>query len=72
MNASTIAKVDFFGYVISAALRGKLKTAGKGFLNQVDRLLESRHARLLAFIGAVIGCLATVYQIYLWIAAAGH
>jgi len=36
MNASTIAKVGLFSHVISAALKGKLKTAGNGFLNFVD------------------------------------
>jgi hypothetical protein len=46
MNASTIAKVGFFSFVISSAVRGKLKTAGRGVLNFIDRLLESRKARL--------------------------
>jgi hypothetical protein len=31
MNSSTIAKVSFFSFVISSALKGKLKTAASGF-----------------------------------------
>jgi hypothetical protein len=55
MNASTISKVQFFRHVIDLALRGKLHTAGKFFLNKVDKLLESRTSRLMALTGTVIG-----------------
>jgi hypothetical protein len=33
----------------SLALKGKLKTAGSSFVIFIDRLLENRYARLLAF-----------------------
>lgn len=66
MNASTIAKVGFFSHVISAALKGKLKTAGNGVLNLVDRLLESRKARVFAAVGAVIGVITGLIQLALW------
>jgi hypothetical protein len=56
MHSSTISKVEFFRHVIMLALTGKLITAGHGFLIFIDRLLESRWARLAAF-------LATVYAI---------
>jgi hypothetical protein len=55
MNASTIAKVQFFRHAIELARRGKLKTAGNKLVNRIDRLLESRTARVLAFTGT---CLA--------------
>lgn len=66
MNTSTIAKVGFFSHVISLALRGKLNTAGKGFANFVDRLLESRKSRMIAAISAVIGITTGVIQLVLW------
>jgi len=55
MNASTISKVQFFKHAINLALRGKLKTAGNKLINRIDKLLESRPARVAAFVGT---CLA--------------
>lgn len=54
MHSSTISKVEFFRHVIAMSLSGKLKTAGKGIWVQLDRIMESRWARLGAFIGTVI------------------
>jgi uncharacterized membrane protein YheB (UPF0754 family) len=54
--------------VISSTLRGKLKTAAKGFANLIDRLLESRKARIIAALGAVIGVVVGVIQLVIWIA----
>lgn len=70
MNASTIAKVGFFGHVISASLKGKLKTAGHGILNFVDRVLESRKSRVVAAAAAAIGLVVGVIQLVLWLLAA--
>lgn len=67
MNTSTIAKVGFFSYVISSALSGKLKTEGSGFFNALDRLLESRRARVVAALSAVVGLVASVVQIIIWV-----
>jgi hypothetical protein len=66
MNASTIAKVGFFSFVVSMANKGKLKTASKGFLNFVDRALETRQARLTAAVGVVLGLSATIIQLFIW------
>lgn len=49
MHLSTISKVHFFGYAIRQILKGKLKTASKDIANRIDRLLDSRIARLVAF-----------------------
>jgi hypothetical protein len=67
MNSSTIAKVGFFSFVISSSIKGKLKTAGRGILNLMDKLLESRKARLLAAVSACIGLLVGVIQLAIWI-----
>jgi hypothetical protein len=67
MNTSTIAKVGFFSFVISSAQKGKLKTSGHGILNFVDRLLESRIARLLAALGVLITLLVGITQLVLWV-----
>jgi hypothetical protein len=55
MNASTISKVQFFRHAIGLALRGKLRTSGNSFVNRIDKLLESRMARVLALTGTVLG-----------------
>jgi hypothetical protein len=55
MNASTIAKVQFFRHAVELAKKGRLRTAGNKLVNRIDKLLESRWARVLAFTGT---CLA--------------
>ena len=60
MHMSTISKVQFFGYVIRQAIRGKLHTASRALANQIDRLLESRGARLTAFCVTVLSVLSWV------------
>ncbi len=67
MNASTIAKVGFFSYVISLSLKGKLRTSGKGILNFVDRLLESRKSRVVASVSAVVGLVTAIVQGVVWL-----
>ena len=66
MNSSTIAKVGFFSFVISSAIKGRLKTAGRGVLNYIDKLLESRKSRVIAAIAACVGLLVGLIQIALW------
>jgi hypothetical protein len=60
MNESTNTKVHFFRHVIDLALRGKLKTAGRSIANRIDRLLESRTSRVLAFTGTILGLLSWI------------
>jgi len=62
VNASTISKVQFFRHAIELALSGKLHTAGHSILNKVDKLLESRLARLMALTGTVVGLGAWVVR----------
>ena len=71
MNTSTIAKVTFFSHVISAAMKGKLKTAARGFVNWIDRMLESRKNRVLATIAGLIGAIVGAIQLVLWLIALG-
>jgi hypothetical protein len=69
MHSSTICKVEFFRHVISLAINGKLRTAGKGLLVRIDRLLESRAARVIAFVAALAGVVSlpiAAYQVNLW------
>lgn len=54
MNESTTTKVHFFRHVINLALKGKLKTAGRSIGDWIDRLLESRAARVVAFFLALL------------------
>lgn len=60
MNESTNTKVHFFRHVIDLALGGKLKTAGRSIANRIDKLLESRTSRVLAFIGTILGLLSWI------------
>jgi urea transporter len=69
MNTSTISKVDFFSFVISQVLKGKLKIASRGFVIFIDRLLESRKARVVAVMSAAIGLLVAVIQLGIWAAS---
>jgi hypothetical protein len=55
MNASTIAKVGWFSHVLTLARQGQLKTAGSGILNALDRMLETRQARIILAICAIVG-----------------
>lgn len=69
MHSSTISKVEFFRHAIGLAIKGRLRTAGTGFLVRVDRLLESRTARVIAFLAAVAGVISlpiASYQVSLW------
>ena len=70
MHSSTISKVEFFRHAISLAIQGKLHTAGRGVLVRIDRLLEGRWARVIAFVAAVAGILSlpiAAYQVFLWL-----
>lgn len=71
MHASTICKVEFFRHVIVLAERGRLRTASRGFGVRVDRLLESRPAKVAALVGTVIGVSVGAYQAYLWVKGIG-
>lgn len=64
MHTSTIAKVGFFSFVITSACNGKLVTAASGFMNAMDRLLDSRKARVIAACSAFVGLLVGVVQFY--------
>jgi hypothetical protein len=48
LNSSTISKVNFFQWVIRRTLSGHLRTAGSGIVNRIDKILESRFARVIA------------------------
>ena len=68
MNSSTISKVEFFRHVILLIEQGKLKTQGRGFLVAIDRLLESRGARVVTLGTSVLGAVVTLATIILWFA----
>jgi hypothetical protein len=63
LNSSTICKVNFFHHVIENALRGKLRTAGKTLANRIDRVLESRTARIWALSGTTLGLSLGIYNV---------
>ena len=67
MHNSTLAKVGFFYKVVRKMVSGKLHTISKGWGVALDRLFESRIAKMIAFFGAVIGVPISIWQALLWI-----
>jgi hypothetical protein len=68
MHASTLAKVNFFRHVIVLAQQAKLKTASRSLGVRVDRLLESRSAKLAALVAAILGVIGiSLYQLFAWL-----
>jgi hypothetical protein len=67
MQSSTICKVEFFRHAIVLAERGKLRTASNGWGVWIDRLLESRSAKIIALVAAIVGVPAGLYQAILWL-----
>ena len=68
MHNSTLAKAGFFGRVIRSMLQGKLRTASRGLGVALDRLFESRAAKIIALIAATISLPVAIYQAFVWIA----
>jgi len=54
MHNSTLAKVGFFSAVIQKASKGKLKTSSKGFGVMLDKTFESRAAKFIGLLSALI------------------
>ena len=74
MHASTLAKVDFFRHVIVLAQQGRLRTATKNWGVRIDRLLESKTAKIIALaagVAGVVGAIVAIYHIVLWLKGAG-
>lgn len=67
MHNSTLSKVGFFHLVIRKMIHGKLKVASRGFGVFIDRIFESRSAKIIAFFATIISLPATIWQIYLWV-----
>lgn len=66
VHKSTLCKVGFFAKVITRLEKGGLKTSSKGIGVMVDRILESRHSKVIALIAGVISLPVALYQGYVW------
>lgn len=67
MHNSTLSKVGFYFSVMRKLIRGKLRTASRGWGVALDRLFESRPAKTVALIGAIFGLVVAIWQAGLWI-----
>ena len=67
MHNSTLAKVGFLHSVIRKLVKGKLKTASRGFGVALDKLFESRPAKTTGLIGTVTTLAVGGWQIFLWL-----
>lgn len=67
MHNSTLAKASFFLRTIHMLVRGKLKTASRGWGVALDKLFEGRTAKALGIVGAAVGIGVGVWQTLLWI-----
>jgi hypothetical protein len=66
MNSSTMSKVDFFAHVIRLMAKGKLRTAANSLGAWVDRLLESRTAKVVALLSGTIGIPAALVEFFVF------
>lgn len=60
MHNSTLCKVGFFHFVVRQLIQGRLKTSSKGFGVKLDRLFESRLAKVIALLSSIAGVIALV------------
>lgn len=67
MHSSTICKVEFFRHVLMVVDQGRLHTQGNRLSYRIDRLLDARSSRIIAFFSAAIGIPLGIYQIVIWI-----
>ena len=63
MHGSTLCKVGFYRKVINRLISGKLKTKSNSIGVLVDRLLESRIAKFIALIAALVGILSSTLMV---------
>ena len=66
MHNSTLAKVGFFYIVIKNLILGKLITASKGYGAALDRIFESRIAKMTGLFGTAITIGVGLWQSFLW------
>lgn len=69
MHNSTLAKVGFLHSVIRKVIKGRLRTASRGFGVFLDRVFESRTAKVIGFASTITGVIVSGWQVYLWILA---
>lgn len=67
MHNSTLCKLGFFHLTIRRALGGKLKTASRGFGIMLDRIFESRWAKLVGLVASIIAVIALIWSISNWV-----
>ncbi|MDQ0315708.1 hypothetical protein [Amorphus orientalis] len=66
MHNSTLAKVGFFHLVIKKLIHGKLRTAARSFGVKLDRLFESRLAKMVGLIATTLTIIAVIRQIIMY------
>jgi hypothetical protein len=67
MHNSTLVKVSFLHSVIRNLIRGTLSTASRGFGVGLDKLFESRTAKLVGLAGTLVTIAVGLWQIILWL-----
>ncbi len=68
MHSSTLSKVEFFGDATRAMIGGKLQTKSKDWGVKLDKLFESRFAKIVGFLGALFTVLVVLWQVAEWLA----
>ena len=67
MHTSTLSKVGFFSSSMRKFVNGKLITASKGIGVKLDKLFESRLAKIIALLATLIGIVVGLWQLGLWL-----
>lgn len=63
MHNSTLSKVGFYSLVMEKLARGKLKTASTGVGVTIDKLFESRGAKVFGFFGTTLGIAGALWKV---------
>ncbi|HBO2738412.1 hypothetical protein [Pseudomonas sp. NyZ201] len=67
MHNSTLSKIGFFSSAMRKLVNGKLNTASRGFGIAIDKLFESRGAKIIGLLGTIITILVGLWQAILWL-----
>jgi len=66
MHNSTLCKVGFFFKVIRRVLAGRLIVSSRGFGVAIDRLFESRTAKIVGLVSSILTVLSALSALGIW------
>ncbi len=67
MHNSTLCKVGFLHRVLKRMLAGRLVTASRGYGYRLDKLFETRVAKVVGLLSAIVTIALAALQAFLWV-----